>query len=553
MRKLQRQIVTAQYQRKILKTLTGGVEYGYGYTHDSGSFDQSTFAQPRDFHTNVGALALDWQVLERLALGFKQELILSGDPYQLLACNDHLVSHATARYSLTESLALTATESIRWSGENQTTAGISWKVNEQARVYANERFGFARGGFTNSTVIGGETQLTDSTKASAEYQLQSAFSTDQTRGVVGLHNRFRLLFGLTLCAGYERIQTFGGIVQPTETGNTPPGAFTAGTLYAAPGQNGGGNFMYGAGSRDAGSVGLEWLRPGVFMGSQRFELRYDNFDESRGGRDRVWFISMTNAELKLSPEFAMLARINVGLAQDLTLGQRQAYLEEDIVGLSYRPITHDWFRVLTKLSRRVDHRPLSLLDGRFEDYTIHTAAIEPIVELPFQVQLVEKLAIKHVSQVLDDLPRADAWTVLRKNRANWHALGTLRAFGIDPLIPGEIDFGIEYRLLAGLTAARLEHGALFEVQSAPVAVFRVGVGYNFTRFSDYELARDAQDYSGFFVRGVGQFCTDRRECWPHDSFLTRPPARPKRSAHQRPPSTLSSGAPLPLDLCGHAH
>ncbi len=504
-RQLHRQLATAQYQRRILPSLTGAVEYGYGYTHDSGSFGDSSFAQPRDFHTNVGALALDWQALERLTLGIKQEAILTGDPAQLLAWNDHLVTHAHVRYSLTDDLALTLSESVRWSGENQTSAGVAWRVNEEARVYANERFGFAQGGFTNSTVVGGETLIAENTRAYAEYQLQSAFSSDQTRGVVGISNRWKLPFGLALNLGYERVQTFGGVVNPTETGNVPPGAFTDGTFYAAPGANEGGSWFYGAGSRDAASAGIDWVRKGLFVGSQRFELRYDNFDESRGGHDRVWLLNMSNAELRLSPEVALMARLNIGLAQDLTLQRREAYLEESLLGVSFRPVTHDWVSVLAKLSRRVDNRPISLQDGRFEDYTIHAAAVEPIVELPWKLQLVEKLAIKHVSQILDDLPRADAWTLLWINRVNWHALGTFRALGVDPLIPGEIDLGVEYRVLAGITAARLEHGALFEVQYAPVSYFRLGVGYNFTRFSDYELARDDRDYSGFFVRGVGQF------------------------------------------------
>lgn len=504
-RTLHREIVTAQYQRRIFDGLTGAAEYGYGYTYDSGTFGSSSFPRSRDYHTNVTALSLDWQALEQLAIGLKQELLLSGDPNQLLAWNDHLISHATLRYQLSEDLALTATESLRWSGENQTSLGVSWRISDEARVYANERFGFARQGFTNTTVVGGETAISDSSRAYAEYQLQSAFSAQQSRGVVGLKNHWKLPFGFALGFGYERTQTLGGNVPVTETGNLPPGAFTDGTFYAAPGANGGGDYFYGAGSRDAVSASVEYQREGLLLASQRLELRYDNFDEDRGGHDRTWLLSMTNAVLRISDELALLARYNIGLAQDLTAARREAYLEEGTLGVAYRPITHDWVSVLSKLSRKVESRPLSLKEGRAEDYTIHAFAVEPIVELPWKLQLAFKLALKHASQQLDDLPRADALTTLWISRLNWHALGTFRSLGVDPVIPGEIDLGVEYRLLAGFTAERFEHGVLLETQYAPVDYFRIGLGWNFTHFSDDELARDDRDYSGFFLRGVGQF------------------------------------------------
>jgi uncharacterized repeat protein (TIGR01451 family) len=495
MRTLNRQLVTAQYERRILKGLRGGVEYGYGFTGDSGSFGETTFAQPREVHTNVMALKVDWQAMDRLALGLKQEVLLSGDPNQLVSWSDHLITHATARYNLTDDIALTGAASLRWSGENQVSGGVRWQVNEKAAVYANERFGFAPGGFTNTTVVGGETEIAEGSKAYGEYHLQSAFAQEQSKAVLGLNNRWKLPFGFVLSLGYERVQTLGGVVPPTETGNVPPGAFTDGTFYATPGANGGGNFFYGAMSRDAASVGVEYARPGFALANTRLEVRYDNFEESRGGHDRIWLLSMNNAEMRVSPELALLARYNIGLAQDITFARREAYLEEAILGAAYRPVTHDWVSVLSKLSRKVDARPISLLEGRMEDYTIHAASIEPIVELPWQLQLVEKLALKHTSQAIDDLPRADALTVLWINRINWHALGTFRALDIDPYIPGEIDFGIEYRMLAGLTAARFEHGFLFETQYAPVSYFRVGLGYNFTHFSDDELARDDRDYA----------------------------------------------------------
>jgi len=510
---LHRQIATAGYERKILRSLTGLVEYGYGYTFDSGAFDGDDPDNFRHVHTNVVAAGLDWQAMKRLAFAVKQEVLLTGDggwifghdgTGQLRQWNDHFVTHGQVRYQFTDDIDLQATESVRWNGENQTTVGIGWRVNEESRVYANERIAMQQGGMSTTTVVGGETNFAEGSRTYGEYQLQSGFAGQQTRGVVGVSSKMKLPFGLALAFGYERTQVLGGNVTAASQGAVPPGAFSDGTFFAAPGATSGGDYLYGNGSRDSLSVGVEYAR-GDVRASQRFELRFDNFDEERGGRDRIWALSMTNFAWTLTPELSVLARYNIGLAQDLALAVREAHLEEGSVGLAYRPITHDWVSALVKFSRRVEVRPLSLKDGSSEEYGAHAFTLEPIVELPWRFQLVEKLAFKHTGTALDDMPRANAYTVLWINRLNWHALGTVRSFGVDPIIPGDIDLGLEYRVLAGLTAETWEHGALVELQYAPVPFFRLGIGWNFTRFSDNELDRNDTDHSGFFVRAVGQY------------------------------------------------
>ncbi len=512
-RVLHRELATGRYGRRLVPGLVAAAELGYGFLGDSGSFSDRRDAAsvPRDVNTVIAAVGVEWQVLEALMLGLKQEFIVLGDPNQIDEWNDRLVTHLTARYALTDSLSIDGGISARWSGENQVHAGIGYALNPSSRLYASERFGVlpAPGtgtmGFSTTTVLGAESEVAKGSKAYGEYQLQSAFGADQTRGVVGLANLWALPFGFTLSLNYERVTTLGGTVPVTENGNIPPAAFTDGTFYAAPGANGGGSFLLGQGSRDAASAGIEWHRNDLFMASERFELRYDNFAEDRGGNDTLWMLSLTAVALKLSPELSLLSRYNLGLAQDLATGVRSAYLEEGSVGAAFRPITHEWFSALAKLSRRVDVRPLTLEGGSVDDTAIHAFSFEPVVELPWKVQLVEKLAFKHMSVALDDVPKADALTMLWINRINWHALGTVRTLGVDPLIPGEIDLGVEYRVLAGLSYDALEHGTLLEVQYAPVDQFRVGVGFNFTRFSDNELDRPDIDRSGFFVRAVGSY------------------------------------------------
>ncbi|HEY4222438.1 MAG TPA: hypothetical protein VGO62_13880, partial [Myxococcota bacterium] len=478
-RELHREIATAQYQQKIIPTVTLTGEYGFGYTWDSGAFGTSAVAPSREFATNVVAAGADWTVIEPLTLGLKQEVMLSGDPQLLTSPLDYFITHFDAKYALTEDLSLLGGVDVRWSGENQVHAGVSYAVTPESRVYVSERMGVLPApvtgtmGFGATTVVGGESDLTPGSTAYAETQVDNGFAREQTRGVVGLKTAWRLPFGLGVNFGYERIMLLGGDVPPTEAQTAPPGAFTDGTFYAAPGANEGGSYLAGQGSRDALSAAIELHRGDVLALSQRFELRYDNEDETRGGHDLLWFLSGTGGSVKASPELSLLARYNVALAQDLQIGAREAYFEEGAVGVAYRPITNDWFSVLAKLSRRVDERPLSLSGGTSDDYTAHALSIEPIVELPWKVQLVEKLALKHADEKLADVPEAQSLTGLSINRINLHALAMLKSLGLETPIPGEIDLGVEYRLEAGFTYHTLDQGPLLEIQVAPIEYFRV--------------------------------------------------------------------------------
>ena len=518
-RTLHRELATGRYARRLLPNLQAAAELGWGYTADSGRFGASDDASvaARDFQTLITAAGVEWSPVAPLTLRLKQEVIALGDPHQLDAWTDRLVTHAGGRWQLNDNVSVDVDGAVRWSGESQLQAGVGLGVNDHDRVYVNERVGMlaapgtasSSGRLTPSqtTVIGAESELAKGSKAYGEYQLQSAFGAEQTRGVVGLAGQWALPFGFTLSLGYERITTLAGTVPVTSSGTVAPVAFTDGTFYAAPGQNGSGAFLFGDGSRDAASAGAQWKRGDLFVASQRFELRYDNFAEDRGGHDTVWGLSMTALALKVSPELSMLARYNIALAHDLARNARAASLEEGSFGVAYRPITHDWFSALAKVSRRVDVRPISLVGG-LDDTTVHAASFEPVVNLPWHLQLVDKVAVKHTSVAFDDVPSADAVTLLWINRLNLHTLGLLRDVGVTIPIPGEIDVGAEYRMLTGLTYAGMEHGALVELQVAPVDQIRVGVGWNFTRFSDDELDASRAgavvvDRSGFFVRVVG--------------------------------------------------
>jgi hypothetical protein len=49
------------------------------------------------------------------------------------------------------------------------------------------------------------------------------------------------------------------------------------------------------------------------------------------------------------------------------------------------------------------------------------------------------------------------------------------------------------------------HGTLFELDYDVTRYVRLGIGYNFSHFSDDELGQLDRDTHGFFLRVVGRF------------------------------------------------
>jgi hypothetical protein len=119
-------------------------------------------------------------------------------------------------------------------------------------------------------------------------------------------------------------------------------------------------------------------------------------------------------------------------------------------------------------------------------------SIEPILELPFKLQIAQKFAFKQAYERIDALPGVTSKSLLYILRLNYHLLSML-------------DVGAEYRLLEQFLANDFKHGFLVEVNYILAKYVRLGVGYNFTSFSDNEYTRNDKDEGGFFFRVVGKF------------------------------------------------
>ncbi len=503
-RALHRELVTVAYDRKVLDNLMLQATYGYGYIWDEGNFPELTLEEPASWTQHLLGAGLIWHPIQKLGLFARQEYYAGDYPVALQSDAERLVTHFGADYQLTSALSIGIMESVRFDGENHLSLRANYAMTDSSQLYAQQRFGYVQDGWLQTSVVGAQQLIGQNTRTFAEYQIQNTQFGNAHQGVAGLSSQFKLPLGFHLGASYEWINRLGAsnVVNQAQ-GYTVPGALTDGMFFAAPSVNGGGDFLYGAMSRDAISLNLFYQDKWPVVASQRLEWRYDQFDELRGGFTRQWWMSNSAAKWKIIPDLELFGRYNLATAENITAGDQEMYLEEGSFGLAYRPKAHNKYRVLTKYSSRVLSHP-SGEDEFAGAYLSQALSLEPVIQLPFDLQWADKLALKSVQVQLPGFDEAVSSYVLSVNRLNWQLLRTLKRFTAFDM-PGDINLGIEYRMLLGLGNEGLEEGWLTELQYAPMDFFTLGLGYNFTTFSDDVLDPGINDHSGFYFRAVGYY------------------------------------------------
>jgi len=439
------------------------------------AFGEATYGQHRDDLDGLvetsAALAVGggYKINKRLRLLAIQEGILAGDPK--LVGDDwsgHMLTHMGADWSLTDDFGLNAMALLRWNGDHGIRTGLRTKLSDDANVFMEERVmrDPASGDMMYSTVFGARRALAGGGQMYGEYRLDSGVSGPANRAVLGLGKRFKLADGIHLMGAYERAQTFGG--------------------------------FEGRGSRDVLSAGLnitgyDWIKYGG-----RYEVRFDQGLASGDGADRVQVLLRNNLNLKLSKDVTGLVYSTYTMTQNLADRQMDQESLEATAGVAYRPMSSDRLTLLGRYTHRLTRsvRPAVSTLGleNLQDWTsnIDLLSVAGVLELPYGMQLTEKIVYKHNSDV-SDLEEFSTDQLLWINRFAVHLLGRT------------LDFALEYRLMWGLPDGELLQGALTEVAYTLYEYARIGVGYNFARFSADVMDDLTENKNGFFIRLTGTY------------------------------------------------
>jgi len=466
-RKSSRAVSTAQYTRKHGKWTFIG-EYNHTFiTDDSlaaqggGSISDSLgFGATYDLNKRVQLLGR----IDAFPRAGDRTYVASGQvgvsPTAPQA-GDHVGFTFGARLALTESTVLQITETVRGSGENSTTIGLKTKLSDTASVYIEERLLQRDARLMGTTVLGGEQKVSKDSRAYGEYQLENGVEGNRNRAVLGAGHRFQVTKGVNLDVAYERSQTFG-------------------------------DALGGKSSRDALSTAFDFLREKWVKASGRYELRFDNGDERVGGQDKVQVLTTNLVDFTATKDLSFLLKLNYSNTDNRTLASTEAEMLEMSAGFAVRPRDWNWFNLLAKYTKFVEQRPTNLTDGFSERVSSDIFAIIPIFDLPKGFQIVEKFAFKREREYFFDLPPGFSDTFLWINRVNYH-------------LTNWIDVSGEFRHLTNLASGDTENGFLLEASVILKKYMRLGVGYNFTRFTDDELVRNRLDNRGVFFRVVGMY------------------------------------------------
>ena len=188
-----------------------------------------------------------------------------------------------------------------------------------------------------------------------------------------------------------------------------------------------------------------------------------------------------------------LGRLNVSWTEDKLLGLHDARFVEFDIGHAYRPVANDRWNALVKYGYFYDLVSTGQ-DAVRPDQRVHILSAEALYRLNRNWEIGGKIAVK------------EGRMRTFRDTGKWHDSGVMLAvLRARRHIANEWDALAEYRLLRDRHGDNRRHGALIGIyRNFGEQQIEMGVGYNFTNFSDD--IRDARyDRRGWFIDLIGKF------------------------------------------------
>ena len=388
-----------------------------------------------------------------------------------------------AKYDLTDSLSASVEhqQSISGASTTQSAAGLEFAVREKlllsgrivmsadgeafqggaswdtpfGRLYAQQQLlGPESSADTRNTVLGAEAPFGAGGSVYTEYQWNRSGEQRGLRSITGIRRNWAVTEGLSI------------LVSGEQTALQTPGGDTD--------------------ERIAWIGGASFERNGI-----KFSTR-NEWRQQRGSSELVQFATFNFAELKLRSGFTFLGEYRQSKSEDMLQPDQSTNFQEASVGFAIRPVEHDRWNVLFKLSSLDSEATPAQIDPRYDDSTANLFATDWSLQLHPRIEWVGKQAFKKKLTELDGLSSIETNTSLSIQRFNFE-------------IPWDLWIGAEYRRLYQKEANDTRSGFLGEVMWNRFEHLGLGLGYNFTDFSS-DLRFDS-DYSesGWFLRVQGKY------------------------------------------------
>jgi uncharacterized repeat protein (TIGR01451 family) len=408
--------------------------------------------------TSVGAVRANYALSQRVSMYMSQQTTFKGPTNHQTSLGstvqilDNLSGNIQGTSGTTGNSAMLGLSSVNKLGEKtELTNSFNYGLSEST---TNERTR------TATTTAGVSSRVTDSTRlyASKQYQVSSGGA----------------------------VSTADAIGQDTNlTGNWIVGCtFERGVLNNFDGTE----TVRKSASLSLGSRDIENLKLAT-----RVEGRIDD-----GGVDRKQYTAVNDVTYKLTKDISILGRLNWSRTENESSNETESLFKEAGFGFALRPVKWDDLNIIAKYTHLIDHHPMSkLLDATTLDVFDITKqratvySLEGIYDFR-HFQLVGKYAFKNGQEKVGPRDYTDSDTSLWLSRINYHIIN-------------KIDAGVEYRMLRQELADDKKSGMLVEGMYKFNEYAYIGIGYNFTDFTDDLINNNDYTIKGPFIRFVGTF------------------------------------------------
>jgi hypothetical protein len=241
------------------------------------------------------------------------------------------------------------------------------------------------------------------------------------------------------------------------------------------------------GSQLAIAGGFSYAHPAGFKFTTREELRRDT-----GDREMTQFLTSNDLEYKINSDFTSLGWFRWSKSYNDDLDETEASFTELSLGLAFRPVAWDRFNALAKYTWLKQDGP----QGPGEDEVLkpmtQVAAIDWSLDVTPWMEWEQKGAFRIFSEDVADMPTETTHSFLSVSRLNFN-------------VWDDWYLGAEYRMLLQNEADDSRQGWATELMWEPLDHFRIGVGYNFTDFSDNEFSENDYSTHGLYFRFQGKY------------------------------------------------
>jgi hypothetical protein len=360
-----------------------------------------------------------------------------------------------------------AAEASGGDGGLGAKVGADYRVSDRSSLYLNylldsDRADTGYRGRVGTLAAGGKSRLSDSVSVFAEERYQTA-----DNGPSGLIHAF----GLDLAANDR--WTYGARFENGETREASTGDFERTAI-----------------SLSAGYSFEKTRYSGVV------EYRIEESNLASLGERKSWLLKNTLG-WQTSPDWRALVRFNLARSRADVAATVSGDYTELVLGMGYRPVSNDRLNALFKYTYLADEpspgqRAAGGVASTFAQRS-HVLSADTIYDLMPKLSVGGKLGYR-VGEIRDTaLAGADwfdsrAWLAVL--RADWHVVHEWDAVG-------------ELRYLNVDAADDARSGALLGVYRHFNEYVKVGVGYNFTDFSD-DLTQLDYESRGWFVNLLGK-------------------------------------------------